>query len=70
MTKWFWPSDNRELGDVTFIVEDRPVHANRAHLAVRSEHFRALLYGGMRESKISEIPIQVRMNMAARSGEE
>lgn len=40
-----------ELSDVTFLVEGKEVHANRAILAVRSEYFRVMLYsGGMRES--------------------
>jgi N-acetylneuraminic acid mutarotase len=39
-----------EFSDVTFLVEGKPVYATRAHLAVRSEHFRAMLFGGMRES--------------------
>merc|ERR1712224_800005 len=49
--------DNKDFSDVTFIVEGRPVYASRAHLAVRSEHFRAMLYGGMRESSGGEITI-------------
>uniref|UniRef100_A0A7S2UT53 BTB domain-containing protein n=1 Tax=Fibrocapsa japonica TaxID=94617 RepID=A0A7S2UT53_9STRA len=50
--------NNRELSDVTFIVDGFPVYASRAHLAVRSEHFRAMLYGGMRESQSEEIEIK------------
>ena len=34
-------------------VEDRPMYATKALLAARSEHFRALFYGGMRESQQS-----------------
>ena len=49
--------DHKDFSDVTFIVEGRPVYASRAHLAVRSEHFRAMLYGGMRESSSGEITI-------------
>jgi N-acetylneuraminic acid mutarotase len=49
--------DNKDFSDVTFIVEGRPLYASRAHLAVRSEHFRAMLYGGMRESSGVEISI-------------
>ncbi len=41
--------NNRDLSDVTFIVEGREVHAIKAFLAARSEHFRAMLFGGMRE---------------------
>ncbi len=53
--------NNRELSDVTFIVDGFPVYASRVHLALRSEHFRAMLYGGMRESeKGAEIEIKVR----------
>merc|ERR1712061_214081 len=42
--------NNPMFADVTFLVEGQPVYATRAHLASRSDHFRALLYGGMRES--------------------
>ena len=42
--------NNEDYADVVFLVEARKVYASRAHLAVRSEHFRAMLYGGMRES--------------------
>lgn len=38
--------------EVTFLVENQAVYATRAHLAARSEHFRALFYGGMRESRL------------------
>lgn len=39
-----------DLSDVTFLVEGREVYANRALLAVRSEYFEAMLFGGMSES--------------------
>ena len=39
-----------ELSDVTFLVEGQQVHANRSLLAVRSEYFEAMLFGGMCES--------------------
>eukprot|EP00929_Paragymnodinium_shiwhaense_P010216 TRINITY_DN114758_c0_g1_i1.p1 TRINITY_DN114758_c0_g1~~TRINITY_DN114758_c0_g1_i1.p1 ORF type:complete len:515 (-),score=108.81 TRINITY_DN114758_c0_g1_i1:25-1569(-) len=42
--------NNPVFADVTFLVEGQPVYATRANLAVRSEHFRALFYGGMCES--------------------
>merc|ERR1719316_734485 len=42
--------NNPTFADVTLLVEGQPVYATRAHLAARSEHFRALFYGGMRES--------------------
>ena len=40
-----------EFTDVTFIVEERKFQAHRVLLASRCEYFRALLFGGMRESK-------------------
>lgn len=46
--------NNKELCDVCFYVEGRPVYAVGAILAVRSEHFRTLLYGGLRESRNRE----------------
>jgi len=49
--------NNQMFADVTFLVEGQPVYATRAHLASRSEHFRALLYGGMRESSAASEPI-------------
>merc|ERR1719197_1323998 len=45
--------NNPVFADVTFLVENQPVYATRAHLAARSEHFRALFYGGMREASSS-----------------
>ncbi|CAM9918349.1 unnamed protein product, partial [Sphacelaria rigidula] len=51
--------NNRELSDVKFIVDGFPVYASRIHLALRSEHFRAMLFGGMRESEAgTEIEIK------------
>jgi hypothetical protein len=46
--------NNPAFSDVTFLIENQPVYATRAHLAARSEHFRALFYGGMRESGADE----------------
>merc|ERR1719499_2620526 len=46
--------NNPAFADVTFLVDNQPVYATRAHLASRSEHFRALFYGGMRESGADE----------------
>jgi len=45
--------NNSMFSDVVFLVEGKQVHATKAHLAARSEHFRALFYGGMRESAAS-----------------
>lgn len=43
-----------EMSDVTFLVEGKEVFANRAILAVRSDYFDVMLYGGMRESRRDE----------------
>lgn len=42
--------------DITFMVEGEPVHAHKAILAARSEHFRAMFKSGMRESREAVIP--------------
>jgi len=42
--------NNPELADVHFKVEGQDAYAHKAILAIRSEYFRALLCGGMRES--------------------
>lgn len=42
--------NNETFSDVTFIVEGKKVYGSRIHLAARSEHFKAMLYGGMKES--------------------
>ncbi|XP_007238565.3 BTB/POZ domain-containing protein 9 [Astyanax mexicanus] len=39
-----------EYSDVTFVVEEKRFPAHRVILAARCQYFRALLYGGMRES--------------------
>jgi RCC1 and BTB domain-containing protein len=46
-----------EFSDVTFIVESLPIHAHRAVLAQRSEHFAAMFRSGMRESTERTIPL-------------
>jgi len=43
-----------ELSDVSFVVEGQEVFANRALLAVRSEYFDAMLFGGMSESMLMD----------------
>jgi len=47
-----------EFSDVTFMVENQPIHAHRAILAQRCEHFAAMFRSGMRESveKMVSIP--------------
>ncbi|XP_077997835.1 BTB/POZ domain-containing protein 9-like [Glandiceps talaboti] len=42
---------NQEYSDITFAVENTKFHAHRVILAARCEYFRALLFGGMRESR-------------------
>lgn len=49
--------DDDEYSDVTFLVEDQPIHAHRAILARRCEHFAAMFRSGMRESVEKEIRI-------------
>lgn len=41
---------SQEFTDVKFVVEGSKFYAHRVILAARSEYFRALLYGGMRET--------------------
>ncbi|XP_041107016.1 BTB/POZ domain-containing protein 9-like isoform X2 [Polyodon spathula] len=48
-----------EYSDVTFIVEKKRFPAHRVILAARCHYFRALLYGGMKESQPqAEIPLE------------
>ncbi|MGH0143110.1 UNVERIFIED_CONTAM: hypothetical protein FKN15_035335 [Acipenser sinensis] len=48
-----------EYSDVTFIVEKKRFPAHRVILAARCQYFRALLYGGMKESQPqAEIPLE------------
>ncbi|KAL6487916.1 hypothetical protein MHYP_G00045420 [Metynnis hypsauchen] len=42
---------SEEYSDVTFVVEEKRFPAHRVILAARCQYFRALLYGGMRESQ-------------------
>jgi speckle-type POZ protein len=44
--------NNSELSDVRFVVEGKVVFAHKAILAIRSEYFRVMLCGGMRESQM------------------
>uniref|UniRef100_A0A0A1X880 BTB/POZ domain-containing protein 9 n=1 Tax=Zeugodacus cucurbitae TaxID=28588 RepID=A0A0A1X880_ZEUCU len=50
---------NDDYSDVTFIVENQRLPAHRVILAARSEYFRALLFGGLCESRQSEIELQI-----------
>jgi len=47
--------NNPELADVRFVVEGHEVYAHKAILAIRSEYFRVMLCGGMRESTTGTI---------------
>ena len=53
-----------ELSDVTFLVDGQHVYANKSLLAVRSEYFEAMLFGGMSESMTDDdevrAPIELR----------
>lgn len=40
-----------EYSDVELVIESKHFHAHRVILAARSVYFRALLYGGLRESQ-------------------
>lgn len=46
------------FSDVTFLVENREIHAHRAILSARCDHFRAMFTSGMKETneKVVEIP--------------
>eukprot|EP00922_Rhytidocystis_sp_ex-Travisia-forbesii_P071339 GHVS01106471.1.p1 GENE.GHVS01106471.1~~GHVS01106471.1.p1 ORF type:complete len:362 (+),score=46.98 GHVS01106471.1:2-1087(+) len=52
--------NNKELADVSFLVEGQTVYATRALLAARSEHFRALFYSGMKEAcQSADTPVAI-----------
>lgn len=49
---------DKQFSDVCFVCCDGDVvHANRAFLAVRSDFFRGLLYGGLVEAGLAEIKL-------------
>ncbi|XP_013386966.1 BTB/POZ domain-containing protein 9-like isoform X2 [Lingula anatina] len=50
--------ENADYHDVTIIVEQQHFSAHKVILAARSEYFRALLFGGMRESNCKEIELK------------
>ena len=47
-----------EYSDVALVVDGQRFRAHRVILAARSDYFRALLYGGMKESQLSEIELK------------
>ncbi|KRF99758.1 uncharacterized protein Dwil_GK27530 [Drosophila willistoni] len=54
---------SESYADVEFLVEEQKLPAHRVVLAVRSEYFRALLYGGMSESTQRQIQLDVRLDL-------
>uniref|UniRef100_A0A182TTC2 BTB domain-containing protein n=1 Tax=Anopheles melas TaxID=34690 RepID=A0A182TTC2_9DIPT len=50
---------NADNADVTFIVKGQHLPAHRIILATRSEYFRVLLFGALKESKQNEITLDV-----------
>ena len=56
-------TDDPNLADVKFIVEEKPVYAGKRLLSVRCQYFNRMFSSGMKESvhssaKITEVPIQ------------
>lgn len=49
---------NDEYSDVVLSVDGQRFHGHKVILAARSEYFRALLFGGLRESKQDEIELK------------
>uniref|UniRef100_A0A182N7R5 BTB domain-containing protein n=1 Tax=Anopheles dirus TaxID=7168 RepID=A0A182N7R5_9DIPT len=52
---------NGDYADVLFVVENERIPAHRMFLAARSDYFRALLYGGLKESNQKEVKLSVRL---------
>jgi len=49
--------NSQELSDITFQVEGKPIYAHKTILAARSEHFKAMFFGGLKESKENEVTL-------------
>jgi BTB/POZ domain-containing protein 9 len=49
-----------EYSDIELIIESEHFYAHRIVLAARSEYFRALLYGGLRESQKDNHIIEIK----------
>ncbi|RWS25194.1 BTB/POZ domain-containing protein 9-like protein [Leptotrombidium deliense] len=50
---------NDDYSDVTLVVDQTEIPAHKVILASRSEYFRALLFGGLKESRESRIELKV-----------
>jgi len=50
---------NENYSDLTLIIDNNRLPAHKVLLAARSEYFRALLYGGMKESHQKEVELKV-----------
>ena len=58
---------NPDYADVHLVVEGVSFPAHRIILAARSQYFRALLYGGMKESTQSEVELKAATTIAFKS---
>lgn len=58
---------NPEYADVHLIVEGVSFPAHKIILAARSQYFRALLYGGMKESTQSQVELKAATTAAFKS---
>ncbi|CAF4848941.1 unnamed protein product, partial [Rotaria magnacalcarata] len=54
-----------DYSDIELIIESEHFYAHRTILAARSEYFRALLYGGLRESQHDNHAIEIKECKAA-----
>jgi len=50
--------DNEDFSDITFIIGDQPIKANKKLLAARNQYFKGLLCGNLRESTENVIRIE------------
>ncbi|KAK3093519.1 hypothetical protein FSP39_016697 [Pinctada imbricata] len=57
--------NNADYSDITLVVEGTPFKAHKVILAARSEYFRAMLYGGLKESMPGTSEIELKDTSAA-----
>ena len=50
--------NGQDLSDITFVVDNKEFYLHRCVLASRSSYFRALLFGGMRESQEDKVELR------------